>query len=95
MRALGPAFSTKLLYFLDLAMGAPAAPRALILDQRVARVTRAQAGPPGWTSDSRPRQGRRLAPCSRASGIQRPDCFGAAFLPHEAPRAASPKRPVV
>ncbi|MFE3281748.1 hypothetical protein ACFXJJ_01340 [Streptomyces sp. NPDC059233] len=40
---LGPAFFTKLLYFLDLATDAPGAPRALVLDQRVARVVRAHA----------------------------------------------------
>ncbi|MEU1868478.1 hypothetical protein [Streptomyces gardneri] len=43
VRGLGPAFFTKLLYFLGLAMDAPAAPRALILDQRVARVVRTHA----------------------------------------------------
>ncbi|MFF1560472.1 hypothetical protein [Streptomyces sp. NPDC058279] len=43
VRGLGPAFFTKLLYFLGLARDAPAAPRALILDQRVARVVRAHA----------------------------------------------------
>lgn len=43
VRGLGPAFFTKLLYFLDLAMDTPAARRALILDQRVARVVRTHA----------------------------------------------------
>lgn len=43
VRGLGPAFFTKLLYFLDLAMDTPAAPRALILDQRIARVMRTHA----------------------------------------------------
>ncbi|MCY0953113.1 hypothetical protein OTB16_27290 [Streptomyces sp. H27-S2] len=43
VRGLGPAFFTKLLYFLDLALDAPATPRALVLDQRVARVVRAHA----------------------------------------------------
>ena len=55
VKGLGPAFFTKFLYFLDqanrldqvyfraLATEAPAAPRALILDQRVARVMRAHA----------------------------------------------------
>ncbi|WP_405957804.1 hypothetical protein [Streptomyces phaeochromogenes] len=55
VKGLGPAFFTKFLYFLDqrhvldqgcslnLAADAPAAPRALILDQRVARVMRAHA----------------------------------------------------
>ncbi|MGW2016798.1 8-oxoguanine DNA glycosylase OGG fold protein [Streptomyces sp. NPDC001927] len=43
VRGLGPAFFTKLLYFLDLAMDTPAAPPALILDQRVARVVRTHA----------------------------------------------------
>ncbi|OEJ28506.1 hypothetical protein AR457_32625 [Streptomyces agglomeratus] len=43
VRGLGPAFFTKFLYFLDLAMDTPAAPRALILDQRVARVVRGHA----------------------------------------------------
>ncbi|MGT2526915.1 8-oxoguanine DNA glycosylase OGG fold protein [Streptomyces nojiriensis] len=43
VRGLGPAFFTKLLYFLDLAMDAPCTPRALVLDQRVARVVRAHA----------------------------------------------------
>ncbi|MFE5594115.1 hypothetical protein [Streptomyces sp. NPDC056549] len=40
---LGPAFFTKFLYFLDLAADVPAAPRALVLDQRVAHVVRAHA----------------------------------------------------
>ncbi|MET9953213.1 hypothetical protein ABZ135_16920 [Streptomyces sp. NPDC006339] len=46
---LGPAFFTKLLYFLDslhfldLTAGDPRSPRALILDRRVARVVRAHA----------------------------------------------------
>ncbi|MFE7268908.1 hypothetical protein ACFU9B_44670 [Streptomyces sp. NPDC057592] len=43
VRGLGPAFFTKFLYFLDLAMDAPATPRALVLDQRVARVVRTHA----------------------------------------------------
>ncbi|GGX80693.1 8-oxoguanine DNA glycosylase OGG fold protein [Streptomyces fructofermentans] len=43
VKGLGPAFFTKFLYFLDLAGDAPAAPRALILDQRVARVIRSHA----------------------------------------------------
>ncbi len=43
VRGLGPAFFTKLLYFLDLAMDTSTAPRALILDQRVARVVRTHA----------------------------------------------------
>lgn len=43
VRGLGPAFFTKLLYFLDQALDASAAPHALILDQRVARVVRAHA----------------------------------------------------
>jgi len=43
VRGLGPAFFTKLLYFLDLAMDTPTVPRALILDQRVARVVRTHA----------------------------------------------------
>ncbi|MFE1272889.1 hypothetical protein [Streptomyces sp. NPDC058758] len=43
LRGLGPAFFTKFLYFLDLARDDPAAPRALVLDQRVARVVRAHA----------------------------------------------------
>ncbi|MFJ8133935.1 8-oxoguanine DNA glycosylase OGG fold protein [Streptomyces hydrogenans] len=43
VRGLGPAFFTKLLYFLDLAMDTSAAPHALILDQRVARVVRSYA----------------------------------------------------
>ncbi|MEU6895090.1 hypothetical protein ABZ934_25565 [Streptomyces sp. NPDC046557] len=43
VRGLGPAFFTKLLYFLGLTMDAAATPRALILDQRVARVVRAHA----------------------------------------------------
>ncbi|MFJ3098289.1 8-oxoguanine DNA glycosylase OGG fold protein [Streptomyces hydrogenans] len=43
IRGLGPAFFTKLLYFLDLAMGISADPRALILDQRVARIVRVHA----------------------------------------------------
>ncbi|WP_351234605.1 hypothetical protein [Streptomyces sp. NPDC002133] len=43
VRGLGPAFFTKLLYFVDLALNPPPGPRALILDQRVARVLRAHA----------------------------------------------------
>ncbi|MEV2192033.1 hypothetical protein AB0I02_13720 [Streptomyces phaeochromogenes] len=55
VKGLGPAFFTKFLYFLDqaylldqvslpdLATDVPDAPRALILDQRVARVMRAHA----------------------------------------------------
>ncbi|MEU5341966.1 MULTISPECIES: hypothetical protein [unclassified Streptomyces] len=49
VKGLGPAFFTKFLYFLDQghlldpATDAPAEPRALILDQRVARVMRAHA----------------------------------------------------
>ncbi|UXY24970.1 hypothetical protein N8I84_41800 (plasmid) [Streptomyces cynarae] len=43
VKGLGPAFFTKFLYFLNLAMDAPSASRALILDQRVARVLRAHA----------------------------------------------------
>ncbi|MER5493776.1 hypothetical protein [Streptomyces sp. NPDC002490] len=43
VRGLGPAFFTKFLYFLDLAEPAPVGPRALVLDQRVARVVRAWA----------------------------------------------------
>ena len=45
VKGLGPAFFTKFLYFLDLATNdpAPPGPRALILDQRVARVLRAHA----------------------------------------------------
>ncbi|MFD3717574.1 hypothetical protein [Streptomyces sp. NPDC058674] len=39
---LGPAFFTKFLYFLDLVQDGPA-PRALILDRRVARAVRAHA----------------------------------------------------
>ncbi|MEU6590533.1 hypothetical protein ABZ923_15155 [Streptomyces sp. NPDC046881] len=44
VRGLGPAFFTKLLYFLALAVTASGTPRALILDQRVARVVRSHAG---------------------------------------------------
>ncbi|MGW5848799.1 8-oxoguanine DNA glycosylase OGG fold protein [Streptomyces sp. NPDC055254] len=40
---LGPAFFTKLLYFIDLSLDAPATPRTLVLDQKVARVVRAHA----------------------------------------------------
>ncbi|MET8806893.1 hypothetical protein [Streptomyces sp. NPDC004546] len=43
VKGLGPAFFTKLLYFLALAMADSCAPRALILDQRVARVMRLHA----------------------------------------------------
>ncbi|MGW0844519.1 8-oxoguanine DNA glycosylase OGG fold protein [Streptomyces sp. NPDC002787] len=45
VKGLGPAFFTKFLYFLDRATDGPTAPgpRALILDQRVARVLRAYA----------------------------------------------------
>ncbi|GHF11927.1 hypothetical protein GCM10014715_79570 [Streptomyces spiralis] len=43
VRGLGPAFFTKFLYFLSLAMDVQSAPRALILDQRVARVLRVHA----------------------------------------------------
>ncbi|BBC36147.1 hypothetical protein SGFS_074410 [Streptomyces graminofaciens] len=43
VKGLGPAFFTKFLYFLDLATDAPHTPRALILDQRVARVMRDHA----------------------------------------------------
>ncbi|MGW5609436.1 8-oxoguanine DNA glycosylase OGG fold protein [Streptomyces sp. NPDC003753] len=43
VKGLGPAFFTKFLYFLDWAMDAPSDSRALILDQRVARVLRAHA----------------------------------------------------
>ncbi|GHA77290.1 hypothetical protein ACIQRS_05230 [Streptomyces termitum] len=43
VKGLGPAFFTKFLFFLDLAVHPSAAPRALILDQRVARVLRAHA----------------------------------------------------
>lgn len=43
VRGFGPAFITKLLYFLDRAIDAPVGPRALILDQRVARVVRIHA----------------------------------------------------
>lgn len=53
VRGLGPAFFTKFLYFLGLATDAPAppAPRALILDQRVARVLRAHAARVGSDID--------------------------------------------
>ncbi|MFJ9513944.1 hypothetical protein ACIRPG_23275 [Streptomyces sp. NPDC101754] len=43
VKGLGPAFFTKFLYFLSLATDPPGPPRALILDQRVARVMRAHA----------------------------------------------------
>ncbi|MFD3538682.1 hypothetical protein ACFWUQ_04185 [Streptomyces sp. NPDC058662] len=43
VRGWGPAFFTKYLYFLSVATDAPGTPRALILDQRVARVLRARA----------------------------------------------------
>lgn len=43
VKGLGPAFFTKLLYFLALATDPSRAPRALILDQRVARVIRLHA----------------------------------------------------
>ncbi|MGW3148863.1 8-oxoguanine DNA glycosylase OGG fold protein [Streptomyces sp. NPDC001177] len=43
VRGLGPAFFTKFLYFLALAMDGSSSPRALILDQRVASVLRAHA----------------------------------------------------
>ncbi|WP_373314475.1 8-oxoguanine DNA glycosylase OGG fold protein [Streptomyces griseosporeus] len=43
VRGLGPAFFTKLLYFLALALEGSRPPSALILDQRVARVVRAHA----------------------------------------------------
>ena len=43
VKGLGPAFFTKFLYFLDQAMDTSRVPRALILDQRVARVVRAHA----------------------------------------------------
>lgn len=40
---LGPAFVTKFLYFLELALSASPSPRVLILDSRVARTLRAYA----------------------------------------------------
>ena len=43
VKGLGPAFFTKYLYFLGLALHASAGPQALILDQRVARTLRAHA----------------------------------------------------
>ncbi|MFG3191039.1 8-oxoguanine DNA glycosylase OGG fold protein [Streptomyces omiyaensis] len=43
VRGLGPAFFTKLLYFLDLGMDTSSTPRALILDQRVAQTVRIHA----------------------------------------------------
>jgi hypothetical protein len=43
VKGLGPAFYTKFLYFLDLALAPSTGPHALILDQRVARVLRAHA----------------------------------------------------
>ncbi|MEE1820348.1 hypothetical protein PUR59_35720 [Streptomyces sp. SP18ES09] len=49
VKGLGPAFFTKFLYFVDQAADAPAtprasaAPRALVLDRKVARVVRAHA----------------------------------------------------
>ncbi|MFJ3310800.1 hypothetical protein ACIPSA_49285 [Streptomyces sp. NPDC086549] len=43
VKGLGPAFFTKLLYFLALAVDGPSSPRALILDQRVANVLRDHA----------------------------------------------------
>ncbi|MCF3132447.1 8-oxoguanine DNA glycosylase OGG fold protein [Streptomyces olivochromogenes] len=43
VKGLGPAFFTKLFYFLDLAVDGPSSPRALILDQRVANILRAHA----------------------------------------------------
>ncbi|MBB5936086.1 8-oxoguanine DNA glycosylase OGG fold protein [Streptomyces zagrosensis] len=43
VKGLGPAFFTKALYFLSLAMDPPPTPSPLILDQRVARVLRAHA----------------------------------------------------
>lgn len=43
VKGLGPAFFTKLLYFLSLAMASSGVPRALILDRRVARVLRRHA----------------------------------------------------
>ncbi|MFF9091351.1 hypothetical protein ACF1BE_34355 [Streptomyces sp. NPDC014991] len=43
VKGLGPAFFTKFLYFLALVTDSSEAPRALILDQRVARVLRLHA----------------------------------------------------
>ncbi|MEV0981939.1 hypothetical protein [Streptomyces sp. NPDC049915] len=43
VKGLGPAFFTKLLYFLALALHSSHPPCALILDQRVARVVRTHA----------------------------------------------------
>jgi hypothetical protein len=43
VKGLGPAFFTKYLYFLGLALKAPGGPQALILDQRVARALRGHA----------------------------------------------------
>ena len=43
VKGLGPAFFTKYLYFLGLALNTSTGPRALILDQRVARTLRAHA----------------------------------------------------
>ncbi|MEX0172028.1 hypothetical protein [Streptomyces sp. LMG1-1-1.1] len=50
VRGLGPAFFTKLLYFLDQAMDVPPTPRALVLDQRVACVFRTHAARVGLES---------------------------------------------
>ncbi|MGA5166635.1 MULTISPECIES: hypothetical protein [Streptomyces] len=51
VKGLGPAFFTKLLYFLDRRPHTPGgAPRALILDQRVARVLRVHAARVGRES---------------------------------------------
>ncbi|MGW4705283.1 8-oxoguanine DNA glycosylase OGG fold protein, partial [Streptomyces sp. NPDC004285] len=51
VKGLGPAFFTKFLYFVDQAADAPAAPRALVLDRKVARVVRAHAARVGREAD--------------------------------------------